>query len=65
MQLNTSIVAAGCGASILRSAQWVQPIQDACDKYEINTPLRVAAFLATCGVESGRLVFEKELWGPT
>lgn len=55
MQLTTSIIAASCGAAILRSSQWVQPLQAACDKYEINTPLRVAAFLATYGIESARL----------
>lgn len=55
MQLTTAIVAAGCGASILRAAQWTAPLQAACDEYEINTPLRFAAFLATCGVECARL----------
>jgi putative chitinase len=55
MQLTTSIIAAGCGASVLRAAQWVQPLQAACDMAEINTPLRAAAFLATCGVECARL----------
>lgn len=65
MNLTTQIVQAGCGASVLRSATWVQPLQAACDAYQINTPLRVAAFLATCGVESGRLIFTKEIWGPT
>lgn len=55
MQFDSAIIAAGCGASILRSAQWISPLQAACDKYEINTPLRAAAFLATCGVESARL----------
>jgi len=53
--LTTQIVQAGCGASVLRSAQWVQPLQAACDKYAINTPLRAAAFLATYGIESARL----------
>lgn len=55
MQLTTSIIAAGCGAAVLRSSQWVAPLQAACDQYQINTPLRIAAFLATCGVESARL----------
>lgn len=55
MNLTTQIVQAGCGASVLRSAQWVQPLQAACDKYQINMPLRAAAFLATCGVECARL----------
>lgn len=60
MQITTPIVAAGCGAGILRSSQWVQPLQAACDTYQINTPLRVAAFLATCGVESARLTAVSE-----
>jgi putative chitinase len=55
MQITTSIIVAGCGAALLRSAQWTTPLQTACDAYQINTPLRVAAFLATCGVECARL----------
>jgi putative chitinase len=34
-------------------------------KYEINTPIRIAAFLAQIGHESGALKFRKEIWGPT
>lgn len=63
--LTAQIVSAGCGATVLRAAQWVQPIQAACDRYEINTPLRVAAFLAQIGVESGRMTWTREIWGPT
>lgn len=55
MNLTSDIIVAGCGATQLRAAQWVQPLQAACDKYEINTPLRAAAFLAEIGVESARL----------
>jgi putative chitinase len=55
MNLTSVIVAAGAGATQLRAAQWVQPLQIACDRFEINTPLRAAAFLATYGVESARL----------
>lgn len=65
MQLNAAIVAAGCGATVLRAAQWTAPLQGACDKYSITVPLDLAAFLATLGVESGRLVYVKEIWGPT
>lgn len=65
MQLNATIIAAGCGATVLRAAQWVSSLQAACDKYGINAPLDVAAFLATVGVESGRLTLLRELWGPT
>lgn len=34
-------------------------------KYEINTPLRVAMFIANVGEESGQLNNTHELWGPT
>lgn len=53
MNLTAAIVAAGCGAAPARAAQWVGPIQAACDRYRIAAPLDVAAFLATVGVESG------------
>lgn len=65
MNLTPQIVSAGCGAPVARATTWLAPIQAACDKYEIDTPLRIAAFLAQIGVESGRLVFTSELWGPT
>lgn len=65
MVLNSSIVAAGCGSTQLRAAQWVSPLRAACDRFGINTPLAIAAFLATVGVESGRLVYTREIWGPT
>ncbi|WP_230946090.1 glycoside hydrolase family 19 protein [Burkholderia vietnamiensis] len=42
MNLNAAIVAAGCGAAPARAAQWVGPLQAACDAQQI-------------GVESARL----------
>lgn len=65
MVLTSTIIAAGCGSTQLRAATWLNPIQSACNAYSITAPLDVAAFLATIGVESGRLVFTAELWGPT
>lgn len=44
---------------------WAEPLTDACVHYEINTRLRVAAFLAQVGHESGRLRYVREIWGPT
>ena len=55
MNLTTIIISAGCGAPQSRAAQWLAPIEAACAKFLINTPLRVAAFLASCGVESAYL----------
>ena len=34
---------------------WADPLNDACALYQINTKLRLAAFLAQIGHESGRL----------
>lgn len=37
----------------------------AMETYEINSPLRAAAFLAQLAHESGELRFMEEIWGPT
>jgi putative chitinase len=37
----------------------------AMQKYEINTPLRAAAFLAQLAHESGEFRWMEEIWGPT
>jgi len=55
MILTPKIIQAGCGASTASAATWVSPIQAACDRFQINTPLRQAAFLSQIGVESARL----------
>lgn len=55
MQLTTAIIAAGTGATSARAAAWLPHLQAACDKFQINTRARVAAFLATIGVESAAL----------
>ena len=53
------------GCSEVRAALWAEHIEQACDIFNINTPARVAAFLAQIGHESGRLVYSREIWGPT
>lgn len=65
MNITPQIIAAGCGAAPSRAALFAPFMQLACDHYQINTPLDVAAFLAQTGHESQRLLYTKELWGPT
>lgn len=45
--------------------EWVDKINEACAFAEINTPQRIAAFLAQIGHESGNLKYTREIWGPT
>ena len=40
---------------------FVSYLNDYCDKYAINTPLRLAAFLAQIGHESGRFAYVEEI----
>ena len=40
--------------------QWYDALDQLLDEYEINTPLRVAHFVAQCAHESGNFVFIKE-----
>jgi putative chitinase len=65
MNLTPAIVAVGTGASPVTSAKWLGVLQSTCDQYVINTPERIAAFLAQIGHESMHLIYTRELWGPT
>jgi putative chitinase len=44
-----------------RIATFINPLIAAMDEFQINTPLRIAAFLAQVGQESGQLLYVKEL----
>jgi putative chitinase len=45
--------------------QYFPFLKQAMDEFEINTPLREAAFLAQIAHESGQFRFLQEIWGPT
>lgn len=50
---------------LARAQKWAAALTLAMDGGQINTRLRVAAFLAQIGHESGSLVYSKELGGPS
>lgn len=56
MKLTVPIIMAATGATAIVAGNWIDWLQKACDKYEINTRRRVAMFLANVGVETGGLV---------
>ncbi len=56
---------AATGCTPERAARWLPHIERACQLYDINTPKRLAAWLAQISHESGRLRYTREIWGPT
>lgn len=48
-----------------RAEKWADALTTAMEGAQINTRLRIAAFLAQIGHESGSLVYVKELGGPS
>ncbi|GGX32870.1 glycoside hydrolase [Pigmentiphaga litoralis] len=65
MILTTQQLARATDAPIARAALWLGHLKTAMQAFQINTPRRGAAFLAQLAHESGRLVYVRELWGPT
>lgn len=52
-------------ASPARLAMHFGPLTTAMQEFDINTPLRVASFLAQVAHESCELRYTSEVWGPT
>ena len=65
MKLDADLLAAAIGCQRARAALFSGPLDVACARYAIDTPIRLAMFLAQIGHESGSLQFVRELWGPT
>lgn len=53
------------GIPLYRAQAWADPISAAMALWAIDSPVRQAMFLAQVGHESGRLIYVRELWGPT
>lgn len=56
---------AAVGCSAAAADLYDQPLLDACALFNINTPARLAAFLAQIGHESASFRLVREVWGPT
>lgn len=65
MTLTIKQTQAGTGCTTARAGAWQPYLNPACALFAINTPMRLAAFLAQIGHESGYLVYVREIWGPT
>lgn len=59
-QLLQILPSAGCNAGV-----FVPVLNAAMGKYGIVTKLRIGAFIAQVGHESGQLRYVREIWGPT
>ena len=65
MKLDADLLAAAIGCSRERAELFAGPLAEACLRYAIDTPIRMAMFLSQIGHESGSLQFVREVWGPT
>lgn len=63
--MTPELLRAATGCTAERAALYAQPLAEACNRFGIDTPQRLAAFLAQIGHESWSLKFVRELWGPT
>ena len=55
MTITPALLQVACGASAVNAARFAAPLQAACDRYSVNTPQRLAAFLSQVGHESAGL----------
>lgn len=62
--MNAATLADAMNIPLARAQKWADPLTAAMTGGQINTRLRIAAFLAQIGHESGSLVYVKELGGP-
>lgn len=63
--MNAELIAICTGARPDRAEHFSEALTEAMTLFEINTPDRMAMFLANIGHETGGLHFLTEIWGPT
>ena len=61
--MEASLLSAAMGIPLARALKWAPALSLAMEANQINTRLRIAAFLAQIGHESGSLVYVRELGG--
>lgn len=65
MKITPELLRAAVGCTSNAAQFFAQSFDDACRAYAINTPDRLAAFLAQVGHESRSFRYVREVWGPT
>jgi len=53
------------GLASAKADEWYASIMAACLEFDINTRVRITAFLAQVAHESGTFLYTSEIWGPT
>jgi putative chitinase len=64
-KLTTEALASALSIPVSRAMVWTGPLEQAMVRFAIDTPEQRAAFLAQVAHESGKLVYVREIWGPT
>lgn len=65
MRLTAPLLARALAIPLARAEARAPHLRGALEMAEVNTPQRLAHYLAQIGHESGLLVYRRELWGPT
>lgn len=64
-ELTPTLLQAALGCSAALADAYAVHLAEACERYSIGSPARLAMFLAQIGHESGGLRYTAEIWGPT